>query len=353
MGRTAQQPSTLLVMRFSAMGDVAMTVPVIVQLLQHYPALQVVMVSDKKWAPLFENIPRLTFYPADLRGLHKGFFGLRELYRSLRSFRISAVADLHRVLRSRVMDLFFSVGGYKVSVLDKGRPEKRRLTRKRGKVLQPLRATVQRYADVFAALGFPFPLREDVAPLRPPVLRPELAAKLPEKGTRRWVGIAPFARHPEKTYPPEKMQEIVGSLALREDLQLLLFGGGSAEVQRLEEWAARYPGVCSTAGKYSLEDELAIIGRLSLMISMDSANMHLAALFGVPVISIWGATHPYAGFRAFGQPEENRVQIALYCRPCSVFGNVPCYRGDHACMEQLPPALVLQRVNAVLDGNVS
>jgi ADP-heptose:LPS heptosyltransferase len=83
---------------------------------------------------------------------------------------------------------------------------------------------------------------------------------------------------------------------------------------------------------------------MHLMISMDSANMHLASLFGVPVISVWGATHPYTGFYGWAQPTGNAVQIDLYCRPCSVFGNKPCYRGDHACMEQLPPELILEKL---------
>jgi len=85
------------------------------------------------------------------------------------------------------------------------------------------------------------------------------------------------------------------------------------------------------------------------MISMDSANMHLASLFGVPVVSVWGATHPFAGFMGFGQSPDRAVQIDdLECRPCSVFGNKPCFRGDHACMEWITPERVLEKVGQVL-----
>jgi ADP-heptose:LPS heptosyltransferase len=82
---------------------------------------------------------------------------------------------------------------------------------------------------------------------------------------------------------------------------------------------------------------------------MDSANMHLASLFGVPVVSVWGATHLFAGFMGYGQSADNAVQIdALTCRPCSVFGNKPCFRGDHACMEWIKPEQISEKVNRIL-----
>ena len=87
---------------------------------------------------------------------------------------------------------------------------------------------------------------------------------------------------------------------------------------------------------------------MDTLISMDSANMHLASLFGVPVISVWGATHPFAGFYGWAQPADNAVQIDLYCRPCSVFGNKPCYRGDHACMQQLPEEKIMEKVMNII-----
>ena len=64
------------------------------------------------------------------------------------------------------------------------------------------------------------------------------------------------------------------------------------------------------------------------------------------VISIWGATHPFAGFLGWGQDEKNIVQIDLYCRPCSVFGNKPCYRGDHACMNRIEEEMVFEKAGA-------
>jgi len=88
------------------------------------------------------------------------------------------------------------------------------------------------------------------------------------------------------------------------------------------------------------------------MLSMDSANMHLASFVGVPVISIWGATHPYAGFYGWNQSPDNAVQIEMECRPCSVFGNKKCFRGDYACLLNIKPQLVLNKIEELTSGEV-
>ena len=91
------------------------------------------------------------------------------------------------------------------------------------------------------------------------------------------------------------------------------------------------------------------IANLDLVVSMDSANMHLASLFGVPVVSVWGATHPFAGFYGWGQLIGNAVQLDLDCRPCSVFGNKPGPRSDLACLHGIPPLVLYQKVMQVLE----
>ena len=103
--------------------------------------------------------------------------------------------------------------------------------------------------------------------------------------------------------------------------------------------------------KYILEQKprsLVLMSHLDVMISMDSANMHFASLVNTPVVSIWGATHPYAGFMGWGQKPHNAVQIDLACRPCSIFGNKPCLRGDLACLRTISPEMVYERVKRVL-----
>ncbi|MGZ8540472.1 MAG: glycosyltransferase family 9 protein [Chitinophagaceae bacterium] len=335
------KPEHILVIRLSAMGDVAMTVPVLHQLLQQHPGIRITVLTQKFLAPLFEPLERTTVYPVETKGKHKGLTGLYKLTSELKKqYRFDAVADLHNVLRSKIISFLLKAAGVKSATIDKGRREKRQLTRKKNKHLIQLKSSFQRYADVFAGLDLPVELNT-VQPIFAKQSLPATAAHLFSK-TKKSVCIAPFAKHQEKMYPIEKMKEVLKELSAQNNLQLFLLGGGKNEALVLNEWEKEFTGIINLAGKFSFGEELAIISHMDMMISMDSANMHLASLFGVPVVSVWGATHPFAGFYGWGQPIDNAVQIDLYCRPCSVFGNKPCYRGDHACMESLPEELIIR-----------
>jgi len=339
------EPKHILVIRTSALGDVAMTVPVLKQLLQQYPALQLTVLTSPAFTPLFEPLERTTVYTLEKRGKHKGIFGIYRLFRELKAqYKFDAVADLHNVLRSILLRSLFKLAGVRTAKIDKGRKEKKELTSKQNKKLVQLKTSFQRYADVFAAIDLPFVLDTQQS-VYPQQALSDNAAMLFQPG-KKHIGIAPFAKHEEKMYPIEKTLVVINSLLANPNNQLFLLGGGRDEIKMLAEWERQFPGVVNLAGKFSFKEELAVISHLDVLISMDSANMHLASLFGVPVVSVWGATHPFAGFYGWGQKKENAVQIDLYCRPCSVFGNKPCYRGDHACMEQLPESWITTKALA-------
>lgn len=342
-------PRNVLVFRFSALGDVAMTIPVVRQVLDQHPEVQIHFVSNQAFAPLFSGIDRLHFYPADLKGKHKGVAGLFRLFRELKhAAKPDALADLHQVVRTKLLRLYFgfSGGNIAMSVLDKGREEKAALTRKKYKRKEQLPAMSSRYAEVFGHLGLHIHSDPHYIAFHPSVPDEDLQT-LKGKGFKL-IGVAPFAKHPEKMYPEDKMKEVVRSLAADPKNRVFLFGGGPAEKAKLDVWEKEIPGVRSMAGKYAMEAELKAIASLHVMVSMDSANMHLASLAGVPVVSIWGATHPLAGFYGWGQDPENAVQAELFCRPCSVFGNKPCYRGNRECLQLIGPDQVLKKIQALI-----
>ena len=337
-----QAPSHILVIRFSSMGDVAMTVPVLKNLLDQNPQLQITVVSNAFFQPLFDGLERCRFHPAFLKDQHKGLPGIYRLYKELKSTApFDAVADLHNVLRSKLLSAFFQLSGHKVATLDKGRNEKKQLTRKEDKECRQLTPMHERYAEVFRKLSLPMRLTNDKAIYEKQQL-PETLSQLLMRG-KKLIGIAPFAQYKEKMYPLEKMKAIVSQLA-QENYLILLLGARGEEARTLQEWENELPSVKNIAGKHSFKEELAIISNLDIMVSMDSANMHLASLFNVPVVSIWGATHHYAGFYGWRQDIKNIVEIELYCRPCSVFGDIPCYRGDHACMQRLGESMILKKI---------
>lgn len=343
----------LVVIRMSAMGDVALSVPALRTVVEAYPDLTLTLVTQRQFLPFFENMERVRCVEADIRGVHRGVPGLWRLYREIRRTSApEAVIDLHDVLRSRILSFFFRMTGTPVYRIDKGRREKKQLTARHHKKLHSLSHTVDRYLETFQKAGFPARLQAR-SQWFSHTGSPEsfLAGKGLLPKTVPWVGLAPFARHPEKRWPMEKVEVLTGALE-KAGTRIFLFGGGAGEKAQLEALAHTYPASIVVAGALTLSEELGLMRELDVMVSMDSANMHLAALSGIPVVSVWGATHPYAGFGPLGDNHRWIVQIpaeTLTCRPCSVFGNIPCYRGDHACMEWIAPGDVLHKISQALD----
>lgn len=343
----------ILILRFSALGDVAMTVPVIHALARQYPNDTITFATRKGWQPLFGELPGNVHIVGIDLAKYKGICGLERLYKELRQTASPhLVADLHDVLRTKYLRLRFSMQGCRVAHIDKGRREKRQLTLGSHRLLRPLKHSVSRYAEVLQSLGrtisaSPVTLFSNRPQEIPDYLTRIVGTKSPSV---RWIGVAPFARHRGKIYPQEQMSEVLRLLCNKADgRRIFLFGGGEQERTICEEWANRFPAVTSLIGQATFSDELLLISKLDIMLSMDSANMHIAANCGTPVFSVWGATHPYAGFSPWGQPAEQQIGLdGLTCRPCSIYGNKPCPRGDYACLTQLPAKMIAERIEHYL-----
>jgi len=180
------------------MGDVAMAVPALKVLSQTYPELKITVLSRLFFKPLFNDIPNLNFLEADVYGKHKRL-GLLTLAKEAKLLGVDAVADLHNVIRSKVITGYLKVKGLKTAAIDKGRTEKRNLVKADGREIYPLKTTHQRYADVFEKLGFPL----DLSQYTPPALKhlpPKLNAMIGVE-SKKLIGIAPFAAHISKSYP--------------------------------------------------------------------------------------------------------------------------------------------------------
>ncbi|GAB4016431.1 glycosyltransferase family 9 protein [Spirosoma koreense] len=345
----------LLLLRFSAMGDVALLAPVVQAFTQRYPDVGITLVTRRKFAVFFEGFPNVRIVGADFEGRHKGFGGLVQLFNELRALGpFGMVVDAHQNLRSAVLKNLFRLIGVPAVTLDKGRADKKALTRKENKVRRPLAHSVERYAQVFDRAGFALQL---VRPFRFPPnasAQAELDSFLQRQSLladTSWLGIAPFAQHVQKMWPFERFAPLLERLYDQQPITIFLFGGGPAEVAQLETLGQRFPQAVLVAGQLSLAAELLLISRLDGMLCMDSGNMHLAVLSGVPVLSIWGATHPDAGFGPWGQGDEAILQVStnvLTCRPCSVFGNKPCWRGDLACLHMISVETVAERVRQMI-----
>ncbi len=339
----------ILVIRFSALGDVAMTIPVISSFATQYPQHEITVLSRKFMAPLFTGLPsNVNFRGVDFKESYKGFRGLNKLYKELKIEKFEVIIDLHNVLRSIYLRLRFFLDGCTTTYIDKQRKEKRALTRTKKKILKKLPSSFDRYANTFKKVGYPIKLdfvsiyKNSIADIN------SIKSITGLKGTEKWIGIAPFAAHKGKIYPLNKQEEVIKVLATNTNNKIFLFGGGKQEKEILEKWESKYLNVVSMAGKLLLSEELILMEQLDVMISMDSGNMHLASLVNTPVISVWGATHPYAGFMGWHQSEDNAVQIELPCRPCSVFGNKPCMRRDYACLNNISTEMIINKINSII-----
>ncbi len=333
----------IAIIRLSAMGDVAITVPVILALTAQYPEVKITVVSRPFLKPIFENIPNVKFFSAHTHREHKGLLGLFRLYRDLKSHRITAIADLHNVLRSKVLRFLFALSGKKVAFTDKGRSEKGALTSLTNKKFQPLKTMVERHLETFKNLGYTINLQTPY--FLKPVVIPKKATQILGDKTGKWIGIAPFAHYSGKTYPIDLMRKVIEELSNKEGFKILLFGGDS-DFERLETLVNGKFNVYNFAKKISFKEELQLISNLDVMLSMDSGNAHLAALFGVKTITLWGATHPYAGFAPYNQPTENclvadRDQYPLL--PTSVYGNKKV-AGYEDAMRSIPVDRIVARV---------
>lgn len=344
----------ILIIRFSALGDVAMTVPVVHTLAMQYPDVHITVLSRPYARTFFDDLaPNVSFMEADLKAEYHGLRGLNSLYRRLVAKQFTHVADLHNVLRSGYLRLRFNIGHFRVEHIDKHRNMRRHLVasgHKKRKTQLP--TSFDNYFQVFSDLGFPISERSftSIFPEEGGNLNLLPAAVGYKRNGEQWIGIAPFAAHRGKTYPPEKTEQLIVSLCQKyPKARIFLFGRGRQEEDTFERWAQQMPQ-CLNVSRHleTLHQELILMSHLDAMVSMDSANMHMASLTATPVISIWGATHPYAGFLGWNQSLDNAIGIDMDCRPCSIYGQKRCKKGDYPCLGLITTEMILNRIDKVL-----
>ena len=340
----------MLIARFSALGDVAMTLPSVYNACYANPDTQFYFLTRRHPSQVFINRPdNLTLISVNLDN-YKGVMGMRRLAQALKKrYDIDLFIDLHDVVRTKLLRLFLALRGVECHRIHKGRAAKKELTRRNNKVLVQLTPTPQRYENVFRRAGVAvandFKSLYDSGKGNPADFA---AVSGPKEEGEHWLAIAPFAKHKGKIYPAELMEKVIAHFAAKPDYKIFIFGFGPKEASLIGEWMTKHPGRLVNMAEVSLGigPELSLLSHCDTMLSMDSANMHLASLVGLRAVSVWGATHPYTGFLGWQQRTRDVVQLDMTCRPCSVFGDKPCFRGDYHCLYGITPQMVIQRVEA-------
>jgi len=338
----------VLIIRLSAIGDVAMTIPVVYSAAKANPNDSFTVLTQTFLLPLFINKPpNVKLISINTKGAEKKLSGLLRFAFMLANRNYDMALDLHGVIRSRIINCIFRLKGKRVFTIDKKRKERKQQTAKPPKKITPLTSITDCYTDVFNRAGFRFD--DTFTSLFADTCDDYLESALifgEKKG--HWIGIAPFAIHHGKIYPIDEMEKVVELLLQQPDTTLFFFGGKGYEKSILNQWELQYPNTHCVAGRYSLVQELELIKRLDVLLCMDSANMHFASLVGTKAVSIWGATHPYAGFYGYKQNPDYAVQVELPCRPCSVYGKKPCHRKDYACLKQITTEQIIDKINFIL-----
>lgn len=328
----------LLVMRNSAMGDVAMLPHALRALRTAYPALRITVATQPMFRPFFFGL-EVEFLDVDTRGAQHSLRGMWRLAAEARRRGVDAVADVHGVLRSKAFRFAMRLHGIPVAHIRKGRCEKQSVIRRGGDRSEPLRHTVLRYCDVFRELGFR--IADPV-----PAAHAEHTNPLGEK-QGVWIGFAPFSAHKGKTYPEPLARELIRMLAERYD-RIFIHSGGKKEAAFAQEMECMHPNVTALWGKVRFAAEIDLIAHLDCVVTMDSLVMHLASLVATPVVSVWGATHPALGFLGYGADPRGVLQAEMACRPCSVYGAKLCRYGDYRCLWAVTPQMIAQRVAEIV-----
>lgn len=339
----------ILILRFSALGDILILLPLLKSIQNKKTNYHFTVASIPKLAFLFKDIPNVDFIGVEFKENYKGCKGLIDLFHVFYVMKFDAVLDLHDVIRTKVLKLLFQMVKTPVFTFQKGRADKRKLIKDNIKTLPNLPTTFERYLAGFKALDNSFEIIENQYFEK--IELNEKCADFLADFDSKWIGIAPFSKHKSKEYSLEKIREIVNGFSNKSEVKCIFFGYGEAEKNQIDSIFKDNEKVKNAISKFTFEEECAMISNLDIMISMDSANGHLSALFGVPTVTIWGATHPVIGFKPYLQPTENQIltNSDLFPNlPVSVYGKVR-KREHETIINSINSIQIINRIKEILD----
>lgn len=342
-----------LIVRYSQIGDVLILLPILNSLAKQYPEDEFTVLTNPKFSGIFKQMPsNISLYPMVYRKQNiplRGLVHLYHRYKLLAKFFFSKKYDKVAILQDGTFDVqldkILSSKGSKVTRIDfSDFLSKKRLQNKDDLTLFKMYISILSRLDYYN-LNNEFDLSYYTAPER----QNRVLQSVGLDSTGTLIGIAPFSRINAKMYPLDKMEKVIEYYHNhREDVQIVILGGGEQEKRKADEWKERYPGIESLINKLSFDEEISIISACKTVVSMDSANMHLAAFVGTPVVSIWGPGDPRLGFYPVNEKEEHAVQKQLSCRPCSFWGEIPCVNPNiYECMD-IEPQIIIDKVNNLI-----
>ncbi|HVZ81198.1 MAG TPA: glycosyltransferase family 9 protein [bacterium] len=333
------EPQRILVLRYSSLGDVALTVPVLDGLLAAFPRARVFYATKEKYAPVVREHPALAGV-VTLKG--SGFFSTWAHFRELKALKPTLVLDLHDSLRTHLLASFLGKTRWQV-YQSEGARRRALVKHPQG---PPSLHTIQKYLKVLEPLGvrphlkirFELPVsKKQNADLK------EFMERRKIHPSQFVVGLGPGSLWKTKQWMPENYAELASRLV--EDYRCTLWWFGSKEEAPLiQAIQAKMRGTplergLNLAESADLERSITLLGRCDLFIGNDSGLTHLASGRGCRVVVLYGSTTPSLGFEPWGP--HSVVEVAgLPCRPCDVHGKNVCPLGHFKCMKDMTVDLV-------------
>jgi lipopolysaccharide heptosyltransferase II len=336
----------ILITRFSSMGDIVLTTPVIRALRRKFPDARIDYVTKQEFAELVQTNPHLTnIYPYDSRN---GFTGLRTLGRQLHEQQYDLLVDLHNKLRSRLLQRMirprqtvrFSKHILKRTLLVKTGLNlyTRPITQVPDRYLRPLQAFGVKNDDLGLEL---FPTEEQYAKVATIFRQHHLT------DDELVIGLGPVASFPLKQWPVERFAEVGQELVRRHHARILLFGG-PLDISCVEPLTERIPHEpIMLCGQLTMMESAAALQRCALFVGNDTGMIHIAAAMGRKVVDVFGPTVEEFGFYPYNIPAEV-VSKPLPCRPCTHTGKGKCRITTHACMQDIQVEDVVNAVKRLL-----
>jgi heptosyltransferase-2 len=335
----------VVLMRFSSLGDVVLTTSAVENVLSSEASAEIYLLTKKRYTPLFLGDPRLRVisFETDTGSSTQ----VKELYRTARELRqlgIDLLIDLQGNPRSALLR---AVSGSKRTVVyPKGHLERRRYVKKKS-FEQPYLHTVDRYNEALQKAGLSTSTRlpKLVVAEEEKRLSEELLRRLGARAGQSLVGIHFGAKYPAKRWGDEKFAALAKELTEEMGNNVIVIPSED-DVHREELFTKGESNVFWT-GELDLTELKALVSRLNVLVCNDSGVMHAAVALGVPVVAIFGPTHPCLGFYPLGE-HDILLSSYEYCSPCSLHGEKRCFRDRKYCMENVSVSQVFEATTSVL-----
>ncbi|MEM6802701.1 MAG: glycosyltransferase family 9 protein [Bacteroidota bacterium] len=321
----------VLIIRFSSIGDIVLSSPVIRSLKEARPSYEIHFLSKSANKDLLIHNPHLD-------KVHLLKDSLSETLKELKAENFDYILDLHHNLRSFLIKTRLRIP---CSSFPKKNLQKYLMVRLKRRNIQ-LDHIVHRYGETLKLLGLE--LDEKGLELHLPAgleewAKKELASFFEQK-QEKVLAVVLGAKHATKRWIPEYFIELLNAL----NRPLILLGGPDAREEA--EFIAKGLQVpyFDTVGSYKLLESAALLKMCEEVISHDTGLMHIAAAFSKKIYSIWGNTVPAFGMTPYKSPHEIIEQKDLSCRPCSKIGYDSCPKGHFKCMKDTKPSEVLKLI---------